>query len=119
MTSRPLVEQIYDDILTHHGAGDGIAAIAMNRFMAAYLSSMEPFALSMLSSSPATGPRFQLFGYPVALIDEIPDAEWLVVCKDQAAFGDFATWWSNEIKVTGSFDSRSYFEKVIRRKATL
>lgn len=78
-----LIERIYEDIHDHRE--ETIVAIAMNHHTASMISAISSYTMSIAYTRPRDM-RFHIFGYPVALIDEIPPGEWLVVCEDRSAW---------------------------------
>jgi hypothetical protein len=72
-------DMLYRDINSHYEAGDRIAAIAINRHMLYYLNQQTTYEMARMVRPEG----FQILGYPVALIDEIPDGEWIIVCEDR------------------------------------
>ena len=74
--------QIYMDLAYHQGCHDRIAAIAMGRGTLDRVIVQDNYAVHMVQTY-RDNVDYQLFGYKVVIMNEIPDGEWLVVCEDR------------------------------------
>ena len=81
--------RLYMDLSYHQGCHDRIAAIAMNRGLLNDLFREGNYAVHMLQVH-RDETAFQIFGYKVVIMNEIPDGEWLVVVEEHPI--DFIKW---------------------------
>jgi len=90
--------RLYMDLSYHQGCNDRIAAIVMNRGLLNDLFLEGNYAVHMMQTFRDSF-VYQIFGYNVVIMNEIPDGEWLVVCEDRPRI-DFIKW-TNDVLTYG------------------
>jgi len=81
--------RLYMDLSYHQGCNDRIAAIVMNRGLLNDLFLEGNYAVHMMQVY-RDETAYQIFGYKVVIMNEIPDGEWLVVVEEHPT--SFIKW---------------------------